>query len=339
MVKPYVAAVLALVACRSDHAADDVDAAAEPPDAAPDGTGCTALTPRTQPPEAFVGPTGLETRMAALIDGAQKSLDIQMYLFTNTSLANKIVAAKNRGVTVRVLLDPDHEGNANVTPTLTSGGVNWKGAPSLYTFSHAKYLVVDKQQAVIMSMNWNRDAFINERNYGIVDRDPEDIADVERIFEADWAMANGQTGQVADLACTRLVVSPTNSKARLLEHINSAQATLDIELMYISEDSIRTAIGAAKMRGVAVRALMQETTGDDITYLKSVGIPVRSASSFYLHAKLIIADTVAFVGSENMSFTSLAKNREVGALVFEPTAFAPIREQFETDWTGATPVP
>jgi hypothetical protein len=36
-----------------------------------------------------------------------------------------------------------------------------------------------------------------------------------------------------------------------------------------------------------------------------------------------------------MSFTSLTKNREVGALVFEPSAFAPIQTQFDTDWAGA----
>jgi phosphatidylserine/phosphatidylglycerophosphate/cardiolipin synthase-like enzyme len=337
--KSSVVLALCLIACRGENPGVDVDANAPDAPEGPDGTGCTARTPRTQAPEVFVGPTGLETRMASLIDGAKTSLDIQMYLFTSSSLANKIVAAKNRGVLVRVLLDPDHEGNTSVESTLTSGGVTWKPAPSLFSFSHAKYLIVDRAQAVIMSMNWNYDAFIDERNYGMVDRDPEDIADVQRIFDADWAMANGGPAQVADLACTRLIVSPTNAKSRLVELINSAQSTLDLELMYMSEDSIRNAVAMAKGRGVTVRALMQESMGEDITYLKGLGVTVRSANSFFLHAKLIIADDVAFVGSENMSFTSLTKNREVGALAFEPTSFAPIRTQFDSDWAGATPVP
>jgi phosphatidylserine/phosphatidylglycerophosphate/cardiolipin synthase-like enzyme len=146
--KSYVlVAVLCLGACRPESSADDADAAIATPDA-PDGTGCTALTPRSEPPEAFIGPTGLEARMGALIDGAKSTLDVQMYLFTVDALAAKLVAAKQRGVTVRVLLDPDHEGNLNVTPALTAGGVNWKKAPALYTFSHAKYLIVDKAQTV-----------------------------------------------------------------------------------------------------------------------------------------------------------------------------------------------
>jgi cardiolipin synthase A/B len=333
-----VLVALSLVACRPDNSADDVDAAVIQPDA-PDGTGCTALTPRSQPPEAFIGPTGLEAKMGALIDGAKSTLDIQMYLFTVDALADKVVAAKNRGVTVRVMLDPDHEGNINVKPTLTAGGVNWKNAPSLYSFAHAKYLIVDKAQAVIMSMNWNVDAMRNERNYGLVDRDIEDIADVQSIFDADWALTTGTSNQPANLGCTRLIVSPTNAKTRLIEHINSATTTLDVEVMYISEVSIRDAIGAAKNRGVTVRVIVNEPTDDSIVYLKSLGIPVKTPATFFLHAKLIIADQVAFVGSENMSFTSLAKNREVGALAFEPSTFAPIKAQFDADWASSTVVP
>lgn len=334
-----LASVTLATACRPQHSEDDVDAGMTMPDG-PDGTGCTALTPRETAVESFVGPTGLEARIGALIDGAQHTLDIQMYLWTVQSLANKVVAAKNRGVAVRIILDPDEAGNNNVEPIFTSGGVTWKNSSMLYTFSHAKYMLIDRETAVIMSMNFNVDAMRSERNYGIVDRDPEDVADVEAIFEQDWAMANGQAPKPADLTCTRLVVSPTNSKARLLDHINSAQTTLDVELMYISEDAIRMAIGAAKSRGVAVRAILEDPNDESIPYLQGLGIPVRIADTFYLHSKLIIADEVAFVGSENMSFTSLTKNREVGALVFEPAPFQTIKSQFDTDWaTETTPAP
>src|SRR4051794_18156238 len=102
-----VLVALCLVACRAENTADDVDAAVELPDA-PDGTGCTALTPRFQDVESFIGPTGLEARIGAMLDGAKSSIDLQMYLFTVDALADKVIAAKNRGITVRVLLDPEH---------------------------------------------------------------------------------------------------------------------------------------------------------------------------------------------------------------------------------------
>lgn len=338
MSKPYILLALALVACRTDNS-DEPDAATNTADA-PDGTGCTALTPRTQALESFVGPTGLEARIGAMIDGAKSSIDVQMYLWTVKGLANKLVAAKDRGVAIRVILDPDEAGNINVTPILSSGGIAWKNAATLYTYSHAKYLVIDKTQAVIMSMNFNVDAMLNERNYGVVDRDPEDIADVQAIFEYDWMLANGATGLTpANLSCTRLVVSPTNSKQRLVEHIASATTSLDVEVMYISELAIRTAITDAKSRGVTVRVIIEDPQDESVPVFKSLGIPVKTPNSFYLHAKLLIADQVAFVGSENMSYTSLTRNREVGVLAFEPTALAPIKSQFDADWNTSTVVP
>jgi cardiolipin synthase A/B len=335
-----VAALTLLAGCRTDNSADDTTDGGSTVDA-PDGTGCTTLTPRSKPLETFVGPQGLQSRMAALIDGAQTSIDIQMYLWTVKDLATRVVNAKQRGVEVRVILDPDELGNNNVEPIFTSGGVNWKNSTMLYTYSHAKYLIVDKTQVAIMSMNFNLDAMQSERNYGVIDKDPEDIADVQAIFEYDWKMANGATGlQPVNLTCTRLIVSPTNSKQRLLEHIKSATTSLDVEVMYISEASVRTAITDAKTRGVNVRVIIEDPMDDSVPVFKAAGIPVKQPpSSIYLHSKLLVADQVAFVGSENMSFTSLAKNREVGVLAFEPSEVAPIKTQFESDWNASTTIP
>ena len=337
-----VAVVLGLLAgCRTDNGAGDDTMEPDASVDGPDGTGCTALTPRTTPLESFIGPTGLQARMASLIDGAKTSLDIHMYLWTVKDLANRVVSAKQRGVAVRVILDGDSPGNDAVEPIFTAGGVDWKNATSLYSYSHAKYLIVDKQQVAIMSMNFNVDAMLNERNYGVIDKDPEDIADVQAIFEYDWKMANGMSGlDPVDLACTRLIVSPTNSKLRLIDHIKSATTSLDVEAMYISEASVRTAILDAKSRGVNVRVLIEDPSDESVPMFKAAGIAVKQPpSSIYIHSKLLIADQVAFVGSENFSFTSLTKNREVGALVFEPAAFMPIKTQFDSDWNASTTIP
>lgn len=322
-------------ACRTDEGGDD-----SPNDAGPDavdGVGCTALTPRSVPLEAFVGPTGLQARISSVIDSAQTSLDVQMYLFTVKPLADRIVAAKQRGVDVRVILDPGSPGNAAVEPILMSGGVTFRQATPLYTFAHAKFLIVDRKTAVIMSNNFNVDAMINERNHGVIDKDPEDVSDLIAIFEMDWAAAGGQPPKPANLDCTRLVVSPDNSKLRLLEHIASAKQSLDVAVMYLSETNVRNAIGTAKMRGVDVRVILSDPTDSSVTYLTGLGIPVKfPPQSIFMHAKLIIADGIAFVGSENMSQTSLTKNREVGVLVTDGPAQQVIKTAFESDWTASS---
>jgi phosphatidylserine/phosphatidylglycerophosphate/cardiolipin synthase-like enzyme len=305
-------------------------------DALPDapGVGCTATSPREVTPEAFVGPEGLQARMTALIDGAQQSIDVHMYLFTVRALAERLVDARARGVSVRVIIDPDTGGDQQVRSTLASGGVPVRDANSLYEFAHAKYLVIDGKAAVIMSANFNGGAMSEERNYGIVDRDPDDVADLQAIFAADWAAAGGESAQPADLSCTRLVVSPNNAKQRILALIESARTTLELEIMYLAETNARDAIVAAKQRGVDVRVILGDRQDGSLPMLRAAGIPVRFPRSS-MHAKLIIADGVAFVGSQNLSNTALTRNREVGALVFEPAPAQVIRSQFETDWAGA----
>lgn len=336
----YLVLTLAVAACEAPDNGD-VDAAGTAGDGPP-GVGCTAREPRSTSPEAFVGPTGVQARITGLIDGAKTSLDVQMYLFTVTAIADRIAAAHQRGVDVRVILD-NHDANPNVRSRLTSAGVPVRDAPSLYTFSHAKYLVVDRAIAVVMSMNFNVDAMSRERNYGFIDRDPDDVADLVAIFEMDWATGGGEPPKPADLACTRLIVSPNNARQRILEHVNSAKSKLDIAAMYVSETTVRTAIIQAASRGVAVRVVMQSSTDESggIAALRAANIPVHDAddAQFFLHAKLMIADGVAFVGSENFSATSLTKNREVGALIFEPAQVATIQQQFDRDFADTPAVP
>jgi cardiolipin synthase A/B len=333
--------LFALVACRGPAGTGDDTA---PPDSAvqtdgPDNSGCSATTPRSVAPEAFIGPEGLQARLDALIDSAEQTLDVQMYLFTVDELADRIVAAKQRGVAVRVILDPDQPGNTDTRARLTAAGVPTRNAPSIYSFSHAKYLVIDRQVAVVMSMNFNYDAMDSERNYGFVDRDAKDVTDVAAIFDMDWAGGGGEAPMPADLSCTRLIVSPNNSKARVLELIAGATKKLDVEALYVSEDGVRDAIVAAKQRGVAVRAILEGSmdSAGTIPFFQAAGIPVHDAAGFFLHAKLLVADGVAFVGSENYSQTSLTRNREVGALVFEPEPAKLIQMQFDADF-ASTPV-
>ncbi|MFT3693096.1 MAG: phospholipase D-like domain-containing protein [Kofleriaceae bacterium] len=336
--------LLGLIACRSgDDAADDQPGPVDAESDGPDGYGCTALTPRMGAVQTFVGPDGLQDRLATLIDSATTSLDVQMYLFTVKDLAQHITSARTRGVRIRVILDPDEAGNNAVEPILTSGGVPWKNAPAIYSYSHAKYLIIDRQTAVIMSMNFNATAMTMERNYGFVDRDPEDVTDLQAVFEQDWALANAQQAALPDFTCTRLIISPVNSNQRILEHIASATRTLDIEALYITDAIVRNYVAAAADRGVVVRVILEDPndTPDNAgiaAFLMPHDIPVKYAvDQFYLHAKLIIADGVAFVGSENFSPTSLTQNREIGALITEADQVVPIQAQFDADWAITTP--
>src|SRR6202020_2434160 len=99
-----------------------------------------------------------------------------------------------------------------------------------------------------------------ERNYAIVDHDPDDAARLESIFNDDWTLTSGIS---PDLTCTRLIVSPVNSADRILAHVNSATKTLDIEVLYLDDTTIQQAVIAAAQTGnVAVRVILSDPTAN-----------------------------------------------------------------------------
>jgi len=106
---------------------------------------------------------------------------------------------------------------------------------------------------------------------------------------------------------------------------------------------VMSAVKAKAAGGTQVRVLlaMPEWISDNTATaaeLQAAGIPAKFLYTYELHAKLVIADGVALVGSQNMSYNSIENNREVGMLVTEQAPAAQIAQQFNTDWNqGVNP--
>jgi phosphatidylserine/phosphatidylglycerophosphate/cardiolipin synthase-like enzyme len=306
--------------------------------AATGGTGgalpaCDADIPRPTPPEAVIGPMGFGDRVVALIDGAETSIALMMYQLDCDGCVDALLAAQTRGVDVRVMVDGGQSVNAGDVTALTAGGVEVRESPATFEHFHAKLLLVDDREGLVTSANFNSYSLYSERNYGVVDRDPQDLDDLRAVFEHDWS------GAPLDTDCTRLIISPLNARERILSHIASAESQLDLAVMYISDDEVRHAVIQKAQQGVAVRVLLADPGWIDgnvetAATLQSEGIAVRYLTAWELHAKLVVADGVALVGSQNMSWTSLEKNREVGLLISEPEPAAAIASQFEADWAA-----
>ena len=62
--------------------------------------------------------------------------------------------------------------------------------------------------------------------------------------------------------------------------------------------------------------------------------PVPFPTPLYMHGKQVIVDgTLAFVGSENLTNTSLIQNRELGALFTDPVMIARLQSVFSSDFS------
>ena len=330
-------ALLLLAGCPGGGG-EQVDAGGTPIDAPVDAVGCNPDRPVATPPQIVFAPNDLEREVVSQVDGATVSIDVGVYAFTLTNLADRLIAADRRGVPVRVLLDQTQSAaNTTVKNRLTGGGVEVKWAPATFPFSHAKYLVIDRDTAVIMSANLTLSGMDDQRNVGLIDRDPTNVADLATIFAADWA------GTTPVLDCPRLMISPADARTRVLGLIASAESTLDVEVYYIADTGVRAAIIAAQNRGVAVRVILSDTSevsdnATTATALESAGVQVRVLSNPVPHIKMIIADgDAALVGSHNLSSTSLRDNREIGEIVRTPAAVSTLRTRLEGDWALARP--
>ncbi len=102
----------------------------------------TSITP-SDGDDLVWSPTDSQTHLLALINGAQHSLDIEQEEFGDTALVNAIVAAENRGVTVRVVVESPSSYTTELNEVTAAGG-QWTGYSSSTGFYvHAKAIVAD----------------------------------------------------------------------------------------------------------------------------------------------------------------------------------------------------
>jgi len=284
-----------------------------------------------------VGPDGLRARLLRLFESAETSLDAATYLLDDPSLIDALGDAAERGVDVRVLLDPDQAVNSPARTTLLARGVDVRFASPMFEHYHPKILIIDHRLAVVMSANLNGFSMESERNHGVLLRDRDDVTDVEAIFTLDFE----DGAAPPSLNCTRLLIAPNNARARMRSLIESASSTLELQHLSFSDASLRRLVMARAAAGVSVRVLLADPgwiTGNAsaASALRGGGVEVRFLRSLDNHAKLILADgATAMVGSENLSSTSLDRNREVGVLITDATAYATLSAAFEGDWLAS----
>jgi phosphatidylserine/phosphatidylglycerophosphate/cardiolipin synthase-like enzyme len=347
--------VLSLAACNGEAVHDDEQlpelgahipadrpSAASQEDAGVDGScgadcACEATAPRTSPTTVSALPEAGEKPFVDLLDRAQTSIRVMVYLMGYGGILDRLEAKAKAGVSVRVILD---EGKASVNQKyrdqLVAAGAQVLWSDPKFPYMHAKVIIVDEKEAVLSTGNFSKKYSIDlERNFVAHISDPEDLADLVALFEADWSRG------APDVSCTRLLVSPLNARQRLLELIDSATHSLTIESMQFADSDVRSHVAARRAAGVDVRAILADASWISANkwgaaFLEDRDIEVRWIP--HCHTKAIVVDGArAFLGSENLSYTSLSKNREIGVVLTEPAPVKIIADTFEKDWAGATP--
>ncbi len=92
------------------------------------------------------------------IHKAKKSLRIKMFVFSAPKLLEAVIAAKKRGVDVRIMLNParrdGEKDNGASRKKLLAAGVTVIDSNPAFGLTHEKSMVVDDKIGFVKSLNW-----------------------------------------------------------------------------------------------------------------------------------------------------------------------------------------
>jgi len=277
------------------------------------------------------------TEVVAAINAAKTSVHMTMYILSNTDVISALIARHKAGVDVKVVLDSSSQtGNGPEYTQLKNAGVSVAWSSSQFTYTHEKCVIIDGKTAWIMTMNLTQSSPDSNREFLAVDTTPADVTEAEAIFAGDFA------GKPPASVSGALVVAPLNAVSSIVNLINSAKTTIDIEAEEMSDYHTADALKAALGRGVKVRVVMSDETPTSsgqaaIDEIKGAGGKLVTVSTPYIHAKTLVADgKTAYVGSENFSTGSLQYNRELGVIFSIPSEVLKITTTISTDFSKGT---
>lgn len=317
---------------------------------APDGGEPAAeggLPPSSSAVTIQVQPSDDAAALLSAIRSAKKSVHMTMYLLTNYEAIDALGDLKQAGKDVKVVLNQKFPTGTNDNETaydkLKTRGVDVVWAPASHEFTHAKTIVIDGDKAIIMTMNFTQSSAATNREYIATDTDPADVADIEKLFDADYK--NQPAAVTGKLVLSPSAASPIDARARLKAFIASAKTSLDVEVQSLSDDALVDAIIVAHQAKVAVRVVIDAdpnvTPGEDeaIVKLKQASVPLKKLGNPDIHAKAIVVDGArVFVGLQNLTPTALLYNREIGVITDAQGEAAKVGQMIAKDFAaGATP--
>jgi phosphatidylserine/phosphatidylglycerophosphate/cardiolipin synthase-like enzyme len=240
---------------------------------------------------AFTLPDAPDVPLAP-IRNATDRVYLAGYTLTSERVTDTLIAAHERGVDVRVLLEGDPvggrtEAEGDTLDRLSEAGIEVRvvtGPYARYEYHHAKYAVAD-DRAVVMTENWKPAGTggNSSRGWGVVTEQSEIVTGLVDTFEADagwrdaaaWdAYRDGRTFQRGGRATTEypsrfdpasvpvnrteLLVTPDNAQGELVAELDAAEESIDVIQPAIGgwDEPLVTALRRAANRGVEVRILL-----------------------------------------------------------------------------------
>jgi cardiolipin synthase A/B len=255
------------------------------------------------------------------IEAAKHALNIRMFLFTDPMLLKAVIAAKHRGVNVRVMLNParrdGHSDNEAASAMLLTAGIKVRDSSPEFALTHQKSMVIDDMIGFVESLNWETRDLTETRDYAVVTTNKLEVSEMVKCFDSDWTHKSFSAHKDS-----RLIWCPNNGRERIAAFIDGAKESLWLQNERYQDTVIIERLVRAVNRGVKVHIMARpahklsekklvEAVGG-LRIMHDVGAKVHKLKHLKLHGKMLLADEErAIVGSINLTPGSFDARREL----------------------------
>jgi cardiolipin synthase len=279
------------------------------------------------------------------ISSASESILVKMFLFSDPGLIQAVIDAKNRGVKVKVMLNPirnnGEEENEETRKVLEEAGIEVRDSNPNFTITHEKSMVIDDKMAFIKSLNWETKNLTETRDYAIITYHPHEVKEIILCFEADWHRKNFDPGENMSL-----IWCSNNGRTRIARFIDEAKHTLFVQNERFQDLVIIERLVHAASRGVKVHVMARpphtlkmeklvEGVGG-LRIMDDVGIKIHKLKYLKLHGKMLLADGCrAIIGSINLTPGSFDHRRELAIEVHDAAVIERLQKIAHYDWENS----
>jgi phosphatidylserine/phosphatidylglycerophosphate/cardiolipin synthase-like enzyme len=279
------------------------------------------------------------------LTSARTSLRIRLSLSADPTLQDAVLAARRRGVDVRVMLNPAKGSEKAASEVLrraleSAGAEVIEGNPD-FAVTRQKSLIVDDALGIVEAIDWEARKLPKTRDYALATRHRHEVEEMAAGFDAEW-----HRKRFTPAADSRLVWCPDNGRVRIAQFIEAAKHTLFVQNERYQDSVIVERLLRAAHRGVAVHLLARvprkgtlaeivDSVGG-LRILADVGIKVHTLKGLKLRGKMLLADDKrAIVGSINLAPGVFDARRELAIETDEPAVVKRLARTAKHDWADS----
>ena len=294
-----------------------------------------------------------------LINGATNSIDfVQLEMHDDRAvqaIEAALAAAVKRGVRVRGLLDDGVDFNAAAIARLVALGAEAK-LDTPVKMTHSKLVIVDGKIVLLGSTNWTGNSMGNNNETNVRLDDPALAGYFARYVAALWADSAAEPELPAVESGTAKTIVNRQYFPEVMGLFNAATQRIRVVMYGISYSPkyaggkvnlLVEALAAARARGVDVavvidlsdyNGLLNKVNDPAKKFLDAAGVAVfDDPAPITTHAKMIVADDCAVIGSVNWGKDALENRNETCVAIRDPAIANQFAAYFSRPDLSATP--